>query len=68
VRKIKEDKEIKLYTITELKKIFHCGNNKIYQIINSSGFPKIKIGKQFYVPKDKLQKWIYINIGNEITI
>lgn len=57
-----------LLTVKEVQEIIHCGKSKIYQLVNAHGFPKIKIGKQLYIPADELDKWISRNIGKEVMI
>lgn len=60
--------DIILYTPQDIQKIFTCGKNQAYQLIHSSGFPKIQINRKIYVPKDKLEKWININTGKKIQV
>lgn len=39
--------------------LLRIGKNKIYEIANLKGFPKLYLGeKHFIVPKDLLQKWV----------
>ena len=37
-----------------------------YNLIHSEGFPKIKVGKRYIIPKAKFLEWIDTNIGNRI--
>jgi len=60
--------DIILYTKQDIQSIFKLGRDKTYQLMNSKGFPTIKIGKVSYVPKDKLEKWINGNVGKNITL
>lgn len=60
--------DIILYTPQDIQRIFMCGKNQAYQIMHSSGFPKIQIGRKLYVPKDKLEKWINGNVGKKVKI
>lgn len=60
--------DIILYTPQDIQKIFMCGKNQAYNLIHSSGFPKIQINRKIYVPKDKLEKWINGNTGKKITV
>lgn len=57
-----------MLTVKELQAIFKCSHNKIYQIIAIKGFPVLKIGKQYYIPKDDLKRWFDKNKGNEIAL
>lgn len=42
----------------DVKKILGCGMNKVYDIINSNGFPKIKIGNRYYIPENAFYLWL----------
>lgn len=37
-----------------------------YNLIHSEGFPQIKVGKRYIIPKAKFLEWIDTNIGGEI--
>lgn len=63
-----ESSNLELYTPKDIQEIFSCGKNQAYQIIHSSGFPKVQVGRRIYIPKDKLERWINSNIGKEVTI
>ena len=52
----------------DIQQIFGCSRNKAYQIIEAKGFPKIKVGKQYYIPEADLERWIAKNTGNEVRI
>jgi len=32
--------------------------NNIYNLIHSTGFPKVKIGNKYFISKDGFKKWI----------
>ncbi len=50
----------------EAAKIMRVGRNKIYEIANRKGFPKLVIGeKHFLIPKEALKQWI--NRESQIT-
>jgi len=43
----------------EAAKILRIGKNKIYEIANLEGFPKLYLGeRQFVIPKEALRQWI----------
>lgn len=63
-----KDNDIILYTPKDIQRIFGLGRDKTYNLIRSSGFPKIQIGREYYIPKDKLEKWVSGNVGKSITI
>lgn len=48
----------KMYSVDEIRSIFGCSREKVYQIIHSVGFPKVKIGRQYYIPEEKFKSWL----------
>ena len=62
------DKEIILYTIEDIQRIFQIGRTKAYALVASAGFPKIRINKKTLVPKKQLIEWIDRNIGNSLSL
>ena len=60
--------DIGMYSVDDIQKIMGCSRKKVYLIINSSTFPKIKIGRQFFVPKFEFQKWIQRNLYKNIIL
>ena len=58
----------KMYSVNDIKSYFGCSREKSYQIIHSVGFPKIKIGKQYYIPVDKFDKWIENHINLTVRL
>lgn len=57
------DKDIVLYTIEDIQRIFQIGRTKAYALVASAGFPTIRINKKTLVPKKQLNEWIDKNIG-----
>jgi len=53
-------------TVKELQNIIGCSSNKAYKIIKIKGFPKIRIGKNYYIDKDLLEKWLRENLYTAI--
>ena len=45
-------------TYRDLQDILHIGKNKAYELMKSSCFPTIRIGKRMYVNRDRLYRWI----------
>lgn len=59
------DKEF--LTVADIQQLLHVGKNKAYSIVNLSCFPKIKIGKQYYIPQKDFIKWLDCNINKKIV-
>ena len=46
------------YTVQDIKQMFDIGTTKAYNLIVSDGFPSIKIGRKYIVPKEEFDKWV----------
>ena len=61
-----DNNEIIMYNVKDIKNIFKCGLKQAYELVNSNGFPRIKIGKKILVEKKALENWIEKNKGRNI--
>ena len=43
------------YTVENIKNMLTIGLNKAYNLVKSNGFPSIKIGNKYIVPKDEFE-------------
>lgn len=57
-----------MLTVKDIKESLGCGINRAYDIVNQKDFPKVKIGKRFYIPKDEYDKWIHSYLRKEYKI
>lgn len=48
----------RLLTPRDIQRIFSFGKNRAYELMNSSGFPTIRIGSRMYVTRAALEKWL----------
>ena len=53
-----EVREDKILTPKEIAKILKISIDKTYELIQSPGFPKIKIGRQYRISEEEFNKWI----------
>ena len=53
-----EVQEGKILTPKEIAKILKISMDKTYELIQSPGFPKIKIGRQYRISEEEFNKWI----------
>lgn len=58
----------KMLTVKDIQKLLGCGRGKAYQIVSSNTLPKLKIGKQFYIPESEYNKWVQRNLNREILL
>ena len=61
-----ENSDLTLYNSKDIQHIFKCGRKQLYEILNTRGFPTIRIGAKFYVEKKALEKWIAQNQGKRV--
>lgn len=54
----------KLITVKEFASEYGIGTNKAYEMVNSKGFPIVKLGKKILIIKDRVDEFLYRNIGN----
>ena len=54
----------KLITVKEFVSEYGIGTNKAYEIVNSKGFPVIRLGKKILIIRDRIDEWLENNIGN----
>ena len=48
----------KLLKPKDLQEILGCSMTKVYTIIRENDFPKIKIGRQYYMSESEITRWI----------
>ena len=55
-------------TVKDLQSYLGFGKNKIYTLVNQNDFPKIKIGKNFLIPREELDIYLKRKIYKTIEI
>lgn len=55
----------KLITVKEFVSEYGIGTNKAYEIVNSKGFPIIRLGKKILIVRDRIDEWFNDNIGEK---
>ncbi|CED92959.1 Helix-turn-helix domain [Romboutsia ilealis] len=54
----------KLMTVKEFAKEYGLGTNKAYEMVRAKGFPVITLGKKKLIVRDRIDEFLYKNIGN----
>ena len=49
------------YTLEDMMRIFSCGRNTVYKILNTKGFPCLRVGKKYCIPIEPFRKWVNEN-------
>jgi len=50
-----------VHTVAELQQILRIGRVTAYQLVNTEGFPTLRLGKKILVPADGLKEWLSRN-------
>lgn len=53
----------KLITVKEFAMEYGIGTNKAYEIVNSKGFPIVRLGRKILIIRDRIDEFLYKNIG-----
>lgn len=61
-----EVQESKVYTIKDIQNYLGIGKNNAYKLLKLQGFPVIKIGKKYIIPKDLFEEWVRKSIHKEL--
>jgi len=55
-----------MLNVKDIVEIFGISRDKAYDLVNSKGFPTVKIGKRIVVPKEHLLKWIKDQVEEDL--
>lgn len=55
----------KLLTVKDIQVIFDMGKNQAYDLMNSAGFPSLKINNRIFVSETKLDEWVSAYTGRD---
>lgn len=53
-----EKKLPELMDIKQLREYFDCGIDAAYMLVRRKDFPSFKLGKRYYIVKDRLVDWV----------
>jgi len=65
--KIENDDPV-IYTVKDIQRIFKCGKNQAYELMNSDCFPSFKINCKLLVYKNKLEEFLNKNTGKTVHV
>lgn len=54
--------------IKDIQRYLRCGHNKAYKIIQTKGFPRIKIGGRYYIPQKEFEKWLKAYLYSDVEL
>lgn len=47
-----------VFTVKEVSQMLGIGINQTYALVKKNNFPSIKIGQQYFIPKDQFKEWL----------
>ncbi len=59
---------MEVYTTKEMMEVLKFGKTKMNALLRSGEFPAVKIGGQYRITKDELERWMEENKGKEIYL
>jgi hypothetical protein len=57
-----------IYNTSDIQRIFKCGKQQAYQLMNTKGFPSIRLNSKLIVEKTALLHWLKMNQGKQILM
>lgn len=57
----------KTMSVKEFSKVYNIGMNNAYKIVNTAGFPAIRIGRKILIIRDQVDNWFLENINTTIN-
>ena len=60
------NEELIIYNASDIQRIFKCGKQQAYQLMNTKGFPSIRLNSKLIVEKNALLNWLKKNQGKQI--
>ena len=52
------ESNIKMLSVREVQQILRLSKDTVYKLMNSKGFPRIRIGRKILIPELELEAWI----------
>ena len=56
----------KILSVKDVRQIFGYGLRQAYEMVRAPGFPRVKVGRKYYISAQALKKWMDDNTGGEV--
>ena len=67
LRNLDNDEPV-VYNTNDIQRIFKCGKQQAYQLMNTKGFPSIRLNSKLIVEKTALLHWLKLNQGKRVLM
>lgn len=68
VELVQQETKNKLLTPKDVQSVLNIGKNTTYKLFALKGFPKIKIGKKYFIYEDDLEKYLKSHVKSTIYV
>lgn len=58
----------RMLKVKDIQKNLGVSKDKAYTIIRTKGFPKIKIGRRYYIPEKEYEKWLKEHLRRKVIL
>lgn len=58
----------RMMKVDDVAAVMGCSLKKAYKIVNQPDFPKITIGRMYYIPEAAFENWIKKYTGKEFVL
>lgn len=58
----------RMLKVSDIADVLGCSLKKAYKIVGQEDFPKITIGRGYYIPESAFEKWVQQYTGKEYML
>ena len=58
----------KLLKVKDIQEKIGCSKQTAYDLVRLKGFPKLTIGRRYYIPEEEFNQWIKNNLTAKILL
>ena len=55
-----------MLTVADLQKLWGISRPTTYELVNSEGFPTLRIGRKILIPQKQLEVWVEEHLGEVV--
>jgi len=63
-----QNNDIVMFSVKDIRDMFKCSLSQAYGIVNSNGFPSIRLGGKILIEKKALENWLEKNKGKKVFL